>query len=87
MSDHSEASAHERANFARAVAALLHQRARGFRNQHILFAMSAQLNRIALDEIKAEEAARSRHQQAIERQRLAQSIESRLPIVKVVSSR
>jgi hypothetical protein len=76
----------DRAMFVRSVAALLSTRARGFKNQHALFAMAAQLNRIAVEEVQAEQAARPVLRQ-IDRRQLAESIEARLPVVKIAHSR
>jgi hypothetical protein len=85
MGEHLD-NASDRATFARGVAALLNQRARGFKNQHMLLAMAAQLNRIALEEVQAEEAKRPVLRQ-LDRRQLAESIEARLPVVKIAVSR
>lgn len=77
--------ASDRATFVRGVAALLAQRARGFKNQHMLLAMAAQLNRIALEEMQAELAARP-VLRPLDRSQLAQAIEARLPVVKLAAN-
>lgn len=85
MGEYTE-NASDRAMFVRGVAALLHQRARGFKNQHMLLAMAAQLNRIALEEVQAEEAKRP-VLRPVDRRQLAEAIEARLPVVKIAASR
>lgn len=80
------ADANDRAMFVRSVAALLSTRARGFKNQHALFAMAAQLNRIAVEEVQLEAAARPVLRQ-VDRRQLAESIEARLPVIKIAHSR
>lgn len=85
MAEHMD-TASDRAMFVRGVAALLHQRAGGFKNQHLLRAMAAQLNRIALEEVQAEQAGRPLLR-PLDRHQIAEAIEARLPIVKIAASR
>ncbi len=77
--------ASDRALFVRGVAALLSQRARGFKNRHLLLSMAAQLNRIALEEVQAEQAARP-VLRPVDNGDLAREIEARLPVVKLAAN-
>lgn len=85
MAEHMDA-AFERAMFVRGLASLLHERARGFKNQHMLLAMAAQLNRIAYEETQGEPQMRPAPRQ-VDHRLLAEAIEARLPVVKIAASR